>query len=59
MKMKNPTPIAAKPKNKALEEDVGAVEPAQPEEINGYKSLGLPEPTRYKDWEVKGRCSDF
>ncbi len=18
-----------------------------------------PEPTRYKDWEVKGRCSDF
>ncbi|HRQ60191.1 MAG TPA: DUF1674 domain-containing protein [Alphaproteobacteria bacterium] len=21
--------------------------------------MGLPEPTRYKDWEVKGRCSDF
>lgn len=28
-------------------------------EINGFKDLGLPEPTRYNDWEVKGRCSDF
>ena len=27
-----------------------------PREINGPKS---PEPTRYGDWEQKGRCSDF
>ena len=24
----------------------------------GYK-FGGPEPTRYGDWEVKGKCSDF
>ena len=27
-----------------------------PREINGPKGL---EPTRYGDWEQKGRCSDF
>ena len=32
---------------------------APDDEKNGYKDAGLPEPTRYKDWEVKGRCSDF
>lgn len=32
-------------------------EPAQkPGEIGGPKG---PEPTRYGDWEVGGRCSDF
>ena len=32
--------------------------PAQkiPAEINGPKG---PEPTRYGDWEQKGRCTDF
>lgn len=28
----------------------------KPEEIGGPKGL---EPTRYGDWEVNGRCSDF
>ncbi len=28
----------------------------QPEEIGGPKGL---EPTRYGDWERKGRCIDF
>ena len=28
----------------------------KPGEINGPKG---PEPTRYGDWEVGGRCSDF
>ncbi|MBX2833636.1 MAG: DUF1674 domain-containing protein [Micavibrio sp.] len=28
-------------------------------EHGGFKSAGLKEPTRYGDWEVKGRCSDF
>lgn len=27
-----------------------------PVEVNGPKG---PEPTRYGDWEQKGRCSDF
>jgi len=30
--------------------------PAQPREIGGPKG---PEPTRYNDWEKKGRCVDF
>lgn len=32
---------------------------APSDEKNGYKDLNLPEPTRFGDWEVKGRCSDF
>ncbi|MEM7650643.1 MAG: DUF1674 domain-containing protein [Pseudomonadota bacterium] len=28
-------------------------------EIGGYEDAGLAEPTRFGDWEVKGRCSDF
>jgi hypothetical protein len=31
-------------------------EPKPPKEIGGPKG---PEPTRYGDWEVKGRCTDF
>ena len=30
--------------------------PARPREIGGPKG---PEPTRYGDWEVGGRCTDF
>ena len=30
--------------------------PQRPKEIGGPKG---PEPTRYGDWEVNGRCSDF
>ena len=30
--------------------------PALPKEIGGPAG---PEPTRYGDWEVKGRCTDF
>ena len=28
----------------------------RPKEVGGPKG---PEPTRYGDWEVNGRCSDF
>lgn len=31
----------------------------QTKEIGGFKDSNLPEPTRYGDWEVRGRCSDF
>ncbi|MBM4226809.1 MAG: DUF1674 domain-containing protein [Gammaproteobacteria bacterium] len=34
----------------------GAVPAARPTEIGGPKG---PEPTRYGDWERKGRCVDF
>ena len=30
--------------------------PTRPREIGGPKG---PEPTRYGDWEVGGRCTDF
>jgi hypothetical protein len=30
--------------------------PPMPKEIGGPKG---PEPTRYGDWEQKGRCTDF
>jgi hypothetical protein len=30
--------------------------PARPREIGGPKG---PEPTRYGDWEINGRCTDF
>ena len=33
---------------------------APPEkELRGFAQQGLLEPTRFGDWEVKGRCSDF
>ncbi len=45
------TPDETKPEAEA------AVTPAKlPKEIGGPKG---PEPTRYGDWEVKGRCTDF
>ena len=33
-----------------------ATVPPMPKEIGGPKG---PEPTRYGDWEQKGRCTDF
>jgi hypothetical protein len=33
-----------------------AEKPQKPKEIGGPKGL---EPTRYGDWDVNGRCSDF
>jgi hypothetical protein len=32
------------------------VPPRKPREVGGPKG---PEPTRYGDWEQKGRCTDF
>ncbi len=50
MKDEKTQPAAPKPA-------VTATPPAQrPKEIGGPKG---PEPTRYGDWEQKGRCSDF
>jgi hypothetical protein len=41
-----PEPAPAKPKPP----------PAMPKEIGGAPG---PEPTRYGDWQHKGRCTDF
>ncbi len=41
----------------AIAPDAKPAEPAtRPREIGGPKG---PEPTRYGDWEVGGRCTDF
>ena len=32
---------------------------SEEKEIGGFKDNNLKEPTRYGDWEVNGRCSDF
>lgn len=53
MDMKKPSPD--------ISEDIKSDEPSlvlEPE-IGGFADQGLKEPTRYGDWEVKGRCSDF
>jgi hypothetical protein len=42
-------PIPAQPETKTPA-------PVLPKEIGGPKG---PEPTRYGDWEQKGRCTDF
>ena len=51
----HPEPLTSE---KALEEADKArlKQPAEPNERGGPKG---PEPTRYNDWTVKGRCIDF
>jgi hypothetical protein len=44
------------PKGPKVPEAVENQTPAKPREIGGPKG---PEPTRYGDWEVGGRCTDF
>jgi len=47
---KDEKPAPGEPTDKTL------AERPRPREIGGPKG---PEPTRYGDWEVNGRCSDF
>ncbi len=47
---------ANKPDAPKVPEISGERPPAKPREIGGPKG---PEPTRYGDWEVGGRCTDF
>ncbi len=54
-----PLPLPLSPEAAALKPPSQQAAPAtivQPEEHGGPKG---PEPTRYGDWERKGRCSDF
>ncbi len=58
--MSDPKPIPAAESQKPLADaevkDDEALPPADPTEVGGPKG---PEPTRYGDWEKKGRCIDF
>ena len=55
-----PKPLALSPEAAALKPPPAAAAPPEPlktvKETGGPKG---PEPTRYGDWEKKGRCSDF
>ncbi|WKJ92436.1 DUF1674 domain-containing protein [Methylomonas montana] len=44
------------PESESTPAEVAEQIPSLPEEINGPKG---PEPTRFGDWERKGRCVDF
>lgn len=52
----SPEAAALKPKGAAPRTDAPANADVSPEEEGGPKG---PEPTRFGDWERKGRCSDF
>ena len=60
--IEKPTGSAKSASKEARKATAIKVEPVRPEkpvkrkEINGPKGL---EPTRYGDWESKGRCHDF
>jgi hypothetical protein len=53
---KNTTGLPSDADEKPLKSDLAVAETSVPVERNGPKG---PEPTRYGDWEQKGRCSDF
>jgi hypothetical protein len=44
------------PEPEPAKSDDPEASPPKPREIGGPKG---PEPTRYGDWEVNGRCTDF
>ncbi|MBP3195224.1 MAG: DUF1674 domain-containing protein [Cardiobacteriaceae bacterium] len=63
--LQNAEELAANSENFSAQEDVQAnqnprksafMEEEMPKEIGGRDGL---EPTRYGDWEYKGRCIDF
>jgi hypothetical protein len=54
---KAPEPAKAQEAAKVQDtEEEAPPPPSQPDEIGGPRG---PEPTRYGDWERKGRCVDF
>ncbi|MBG78733.1 MAG: DUF1674 domain-containing protein [Alphaproteobacteria bacterium] len=58
MSDKNPS-LSREEKQKTLPADAGKEGEAPADEKGGFRDAGLKEPTRYGDWDVKGRCSDF
>ena len=54
--MTSPKPTPESPTPDTANTPVGQPAPVKPEEFGGPKG---PEPTRYGDWERKGRCVDF
>ncbi len=52
----SPAPAADTAQDEAAKEAALLKQPAEADEVGGPKG---PEPTRYGDWTVKGRCVDF
>lgn len=58
--MSEKKPSTKKQSSTDVQDKSVAVKDSKPEkEVGGYADQGLLEPTRYSDWEVRGRCSDF
>lgn len=53
------TELNSKDATKPSFENISDSASSSPIEKGGYRDKNLPEPTRYGDWEVGGRCSDF
>jgi hypothetical protein len=51
-----PATVAAQTSDAAAPEPTKSPMPSPPREIGGRAG---PDPTRYGDWELKGRCIDF
>jgi hypothetical protein len=57
-----PTPsVPVKPAAKpvTVKPEVVKSESGKPEALNDSKDESRPDPTRFGDWEIKGRCIDF
>lgn len=60
MSMTKPIQNVTEKSNKSADvEKNSSGEKPREKEIGGFADQNLQEPTRYGDWEVRGRCSDF
>ncbi len=57
MSDEKPTPQNNSIKETKVVDSTNAVDEAVEKEIGGFENR--PEPTRFGDWDVNGRCSDF
>ncbi|MGE5539693.1 MAG: DUF1674 domain-containing protein [Gemmatimonas sp.] len=53
-----PSPAKPAPKPEAAKPEPGKADPAKPDATPDEEKPHA-DPTRYGDWEVKGRCIDF
>ncbi|MDG3440738.1 DUF1674 domain-containing protein [Nitrospirillum amazonense] len=54
-----PAASAPEPAPETVKAEAIKAEAAKPEPVREIGGPTGPEPTRYGDWERKGRCSDF
>jgi hypothetical protein len=62
MSEQRPKPLGLSPEAAALKPKALPTAPAPSAKVDSVEEIGGPkgpEPTRFGDWERKGRCSDF